>query len=106
MFSRSKLAGQFSTPSGLASYLVGITIKDRSKNVIDLTCGTGTIAKSIYELKINKGLNVSGALSTTWASDKFSIPLQLCSIALSDPRGMNERIRHLRMMFLLKLIKM
>ena len=93
LFSRSKLAGQFSTPSGLASYLVGITIKDRSKNVIDLTCGTGTIAKSIYELKINKGLNVSGALSTTWASDKFSIPLQLCSIALSDPRGMNEIIR-------------
>jgi hypothetical protein len=103
LFSRSKLAGQFSTPSELASYLVGITIKDRSKNIIDLACGTGTIAKSIYELKINKGLNVSEALSTTWASDKFSIPLQLCSIALSDPKGMDEIIRSFKSdVFLLK----
>ncbi|WP_342270520.1 N-6 DNA methylase [Rickettsia endosymbiont of Orchestes rusci] len=92
-YSRKKLAGQFSTPVPLADYLVAITINDRTKNIIDVCCGTGTIAKSIYNLKINKELSVKDALATTWASDKFAVPLQLCSIALSDPNGMGEIIQ-------------
>ncbi|MCC8377146.1 MAG: N-6 DNA methylase [Rickettsia endosymbiont of Graphium doson] len=87
------MAGQFSTPIPLANYLVAITIKDRTQNVIDTCCGTGTIAKSIYNLKLNKGLSIKEALGTTWASDKFSMPLQLCSITLSDPEGMGEIVR-------------
>lgn len=92
-YSRKKLAGQFSTPSALADFLVRITIKDRSKHVIDTCCGTGTIAKSVYNLKRAKGLSVQDALGTTWASDKFAFPLQLSSIALSDPLGMGEIVQ-------------
>lgn len=92
-YSRKKLAGQFSTPYNLAEYLVAITIKDRTKNVIDVSCGTGTIPKAAYQLKRSKGLNVHDALKTIWASDKFTFPLQLCSIALSDPQGMGEVIQ-------------
>ncbi len=92
-YSRKKLAGQFSTPTMLADYLVAITVKDRTKHVIDTCCGTGTIAKSVYHLKRAKGLSVKDALKTTWASDKFSSPLQLSSIALSDPLGMGEVVQ-------------
>lgn len=95
-FSRRKLAGQFSTPEALARYLVEITMRDRQGHTIDPCCGTGTIAKSTYNLKRDKGLSVPDALSTTWASDKFSSPLQLCSIALSDPNGMGEIVQVFR----------
>src|SRR5690554_366345 len=95
-FSRRKLAGQFSTPEALARYLVEITMRDRQGHTIDPCCGTGTIAKSTYNLKREKGLSVPDALSTTWASDKFSSPLQLCSIALSDPNGMGEIVQVFR----------
>jgi len=93
LFSRKKLAGQFSTPPNLADFLTGITIMDRTKHSMDFSCGTGAIAKSIFDLKTAKGITVKDALKTTWASDKFSFPLQLSSIALSDPKGMGEIIR-------------
>lgn len=92
-YSRKKLAGQFSTPKSLAELLVILSIKDQTKSVIDATCGTGTIARAAFELKKKFGINVADSLSTTWASDKFSFPLQLCSIALSDPLGMGEVIQ-------------
>lgn len=92
-YSRKKVAGQFSTPPVLARYLAEVTIKDRSKDVIDVSCGTGTIAKAAYSLKRDKGLSVADALSTVWASDKFAFPLQLCSIALSDPLGMGQIVQ-------------
>lgn len=92
-YSRKKMAGQFSTPPALARYLVEITIKDRTKHVIDTCCGTGTIAKSAYQLKRDKSIPVKDAIATVWASDKFAFPLQLCSIALSDPSGMGEVVQ-------------
>ncbi len=92
-YSRKKLAGQFSTPRSLADLLVRLAIKDKTKTVIDPCCGTGTIARSAYELKRKVGLGVSDALKNTWACDKFGFPLQLCSIALSDPLGMGEIVQ-------------
>jgi len=92
-YSRKKILGQFSTPQELARYLVEITIKDRTKHVMDICCGTGTIAKSAYQLKRDKGISVEESLKTTWASDKYSFPLQLCSIALSDPLGMGQIVQ-------------
>lgn len=86
--SKKKIAGQFSTPSSLANYLTYITIKDRTANVFDPCCGTGTIAKAVYQLKRNKELSPEKALKTTWASDKFFYPLQLCSLSLSDPKAL------------------
>ena len=95
-YSRKKLAGQFSTPRPLADLLVRLSIKDRTKSVIDATCGTGTIARAAYELKKSLGISVTDALRTTWASDKFAFPLQLSSIALSDPLGMGEVVQVFR----------
>ncbi|PAF42864.1 N-6 DNA methylase [Helicobacter sp. 11S02596-1] len=84
-YSRKKIAGQFSTPLNLARYLTEITIKDRTADAIDPCCGSGTIAKAIYETKRSSGENPKDALNKIWASDKFAYPLQLCSLALSDP---------------------
>lgn len=95
-YSKKKMAGQFSTPKPLADLLVRLSIRDRTKPIIDATCGTGTIARSAYELKRSIGLSVTDSLKTTWASDKFAFPLQLCSIALSDPLGMGEVIQVFR----------
>ena len=95
-YSRKKLAGQFSTPKPLADLLVRLTIKDRTKPVIDPCCGTGTIARAAYDLKRSIGVPVSDALRGIWGSDKFAFPLQLCSIALSDPVAMGEIVRVFR----------
>ena len=95
-YSRKKLAGQFSTPKPLADLLVRLTIKDRTKPVIDPCCGTGTIARAAYDLKRSVGISPADALKATWASDKFAFPLQLCSIALSDPLGMGEVVQVFR----------
>lgn len=95
-YSKKKMAGQFSTPKPLADLLVRLSIRDRTKPVIDATCGTGTIARAAYELKKSVGLSITDSLQTTWASDKFAFPLQLCSIALSDPMGMGEVIQVFR----------
>lgn len=95
-YSRKKLAGQFSTPRPLADLLVRLTVRDRTKPVIDPCCGTGTIARATYDLKRSVGIGVADALDSTWASDKFAFPLQLCSIALSDPLGMGEVVQVFR----------
>jgi hypothetical protein len=92
-YSKKKMAGQFSTPKPLADLLVRLTIRDRTKPFIDATCGTGTIARAAYELKKSVGISIADSLKTTWASDKFAFPLQLCSIALSDPLGIGEVIQ-------------
>ena len=92
-YSRKKLAGQYSTPLPLADLLVALSIEDRTRQVLDPCCGTGTIARAVYNLKRRVGMDGGGALSSTWASDKFSFPLQLCSIALSDPECMGEVVQ-------------
>src|SRR5208337_374452 len=95
-YSRKKLAGQFSTPKPLADLLVRLAIRDRTVPVIDPCCGTGTIARAAYDLKRSVGIGVADALVGTWASDKYAFPLQLCSIALSDPLGLGEVVQMFR----------
>jgi len=92
-YGRKKLAGQFATPQRLADLLVGLTVENREKDVLDPCCGTGTVARAIYDLKRAVGLDVRQSLETVWASDKFSFPLQLCSIALLDPMAAGEIVQ-------------
>jgi len=82
LHSRKKVVGQFSTPINLAYFLVGVTVKNRTANIIDPCCGSGTIPKAIYQIKRECKIQPCEALNQVWASDKFSYPLQLCSIAL------------------------
>lgn len=90
LYSRKKLAGQYSTPKPLAELLVRLTIINRSLPSIDPCCGTGTIARAVYELKRMNDITISEAFQQVWACDKFAFPLQLCSIALLDPEGLGE----------------
>lgn len=92
-YSRKKVVGQFSTPPNLAYFLAGITIKKRTANVIDTCCGSGTIPKAIYQIKRECKIPPAEALNQVWASDKFSYPLQLCSIALSDPQVLGNLVQ-------------
>jgi len=91
--SHRKIAGQFSTPKPLADLLVRITVNDKNKHVLDPCCGTGTIARSCYQLKREFGVDPKRSIASTWAADKFSFSLQLASIALSHPDIMGEIIR-------------
>lgn len=90
--SRSKRrgAGQFSTPIGLASFLASLAIKNKTEHTIDPCCGTGTIARASYEIKLNSGINSKEAIKTTWASDKFSFPVQMATLAMTMPENMGE----------------
>lgn len=93
LHSRKKVVGQFSTPINLAYFLASITIKNRTANIIDTCCGSGTIPKAVYQIKRECKIPPNEALNQVWASDKFSYPLQLCSIALSDPQALGSLVQ-------------
>ena len=80
-----KIYGQYSTPKPLADLLVNITIKNKELNVLDPCCGTGTIVRSVYDLKEKYQVPKNQILETIWASDKMAFPLQLATIALLKP---------------------
>lgn len=84
---KRKFAGQFTTPTELAKLAVQLTIKDKSLPAIDPCCGTGTIAKEIYNFKKDQ-LGIEQSLNTLWASDKFSLPLQMAMFNLADPEAL------------------
>lgn len=88
-----KVTGQFHTPKELAAFLASLTIRDTTANVIDPCCGTGTISRSAYDLKINSGLDQKQALSTTWVSDKFAFPIQMATLAMTTPQNTGEILR-------------
>ena len=87
---KRKVAGQFSTPSKLADLLTRLTIDDKTKNVIDPCCGTGTIIKQAYLLKEEYELNQDEILNTIWASDKYSFPIQLSTLSLAKPENFGK----------------
>ncbi|MFA6325263.1 MAG: N-6 DNA methylase [Candidatus Paceibacterota bacterium] len=84
---KRKFAGQFTTPQELAKLAVALTIRDTTKHTIDPCCGTGTIAREIYNAK-KTVIGVDKSLETLWASDKFSLPLQMAMFNLADPEAL------------------
>lgn len=82
--------GLFATPAKLARVLVGAGITDLTADTIDPCCGTGTIAKEILAAKSKApGVGIEKAYKTTYASDKFSFPLQVSNIAMTTPKAIN-----------------
>lgn len=73
--------GQFSTPSTLARILVKMTVHNWLENVLDPCCGTGTIPHEIIDQKGGK-IGMSKAVATTWASDKYKMPLQVANLSM------------------------
>lgn len=86
---KRQVIGQFTTPQKLAQLLVRATTIDATGNAIDPCCGTGTIPKSIMNLKRESGLSVKDIHQTTWAADKYSFPLQIANLAMTSSESMN-----------------
>ncbi|MFZ5641683.1 MAG: N-6 DNA methylase [Bacillota bacterium] len=91
--SKRKIAGQYATPSLLAELLVRLVMEDKSLLFFDPFCGTGTIPRAAYDIKIEYGQQPDEALSKIWASDKFSFPLQIAMLALSEPKNIGQVLR-------------
>ena len=89
---RREFKGQFTTPKVLAEILASITIHDWTEDCYDPCCGTGTIAKEILIKKKSK-IGVHKAVATTWASDKYQVPLQIANISLTASDSINEANR-------------
>lgn len=85
---RRELNGQFTTPKTLARILASITIHNWTEDCADPCCGTGTIPHEIINLKKFK-IGVSKAVDTTWASDKYSLPLQIANISMTSCETIN-----------------
>ncbi len=81
---RRKGRGQFITPGPLADLLVRITLDDLAAVVLDPCCGTGSIVRAAYQWKKHEEFSAPDAISQIWASDKYSFPLQLATMALAD----------------------
>ncbi|MGQ0662437.1 MAG: hypothetical protein ACT4P2_02415 [Pseudomonadota bacterium] len=94
--SRRKAAGQFATPRALADLLVRLTVDNAEGDFLDPFCGTGTIARAAFNLKRELCISASDALDTVWASDKFSFPLQVTTLALSQPSSVGQPLRVFR----------
>ena len=89
---KRKFAGQFTTPDELAKLMVGLTIKNKRGVALDPCCGSGTIAREIF-LEKKSVLGIEQALDTTWASDKFALPLQMTMFNMADPEAMGKIIQ-------------
>ncbi|WP_081852685.1 Eco57I restriction-modification methylase domain-containing protein [Exiguobacterium alkaliphilum] len=85
---KREIIGQFTTPPVLADFLARITVEDLTWNTLDPCCGTGTIPKAILDLK-KTGIAIENAHVSTWASDKFSFPLQITNLNLTDIESIN-----------------
>lgn len=84
---KRNVAGVFTTPQKLAKILVNAGITDLTAPAIDPCCGTGTIVKEILDAK--NVLGVDRAYATTYASDKYSFPLQVSNIAMTRANAIN-----------------
>lgn len=93
---RKKVAGQFATPRALADLLVGVTMLNREATVLDPCCGTGTIARAAFDLKVRKGIAPKVALSDVWAGDRYAFPLQLATMAMAEPSAYGEVVQAFR----------
>lgn len=86
---RRELDGQYTTPKILARILASITVHDWTSDCADPCCGTGTIAHEILEMKKRIGCSIQTAVDTTWASDKYNVPLQIANISMTSGDTIN-----------------
>jgi type I restriction-modification system DNA methylase subunit len=90
--SKRLVNGQYPTPPILAEILSRITIHNPLGNSYDGCCGTGTIPSFIINFKKER-MGASRAMATTWASDKFKLPLQIANLAMTSYDTINMPCR-------------
>lgn len=81
--SKRLVNGQYPTPITLAAMLSRMTIHNATGECFDGCCGTGTIPSYIIDYKKTR-IGASRAVATTWASDKFQLPLQIANLAMTN----------------------
>lgn len=91
--SKRKVAGQYTTPMFLARLLVLLTLNNKTETIHDPCCGTGTIPRAAYDIKKEVGISPKDSLSSVFASDKVSFPLQMATLAISEPDNRGEVIQ-------------
>ena len=87
--SKRLVNGQYPTPPVLAAILSRMTIHDATGDCFDGCCGTGTIPSYILNYKRSKHIGAAQAMATTWASDKFKLPLQIANLAMTNYDSIN-----------------
>lgn len=87
-----EMNGQFTTPKILAELMAAITVLDWTDNVCDPCCGTGTIPRAIINIKKSL-IGAHRAMETTWASDKYQLPLQIANIGMASYDTINLACR-------------
>ena len=87
--SKRLVNGQYPTPLPLAAILSRMTIHDAVGHCFDCCCGTGTIPSFIIDYKKTK-IGATAAMATTWASDKFQLPLQIANLAMTNYDTINK----------------
>ena len=87
--SKRLVNGQYPTPPVLAAILSRMTIHDATGECFDGCCGTGTIPSYIINYKRSKHIGATQAMATTWASDKFKLPLQIANLAMTNYDSIN-----------------
>ncbi len=91
--SKRKIAGQYATPMFLARFISSLTMLNKELSLHDPCCGTGTIARAVYDLKKESGIIPQKALRSIFCSDKVAFPLQMATLALTDPKNIGEIIQ-------------
>ncbi|MCX5682177.1 MAG: N-6 DNA methylase, partial [Planctomycetota bacterium] len=66
---KRKISGQYVTPAPVAELLVRLTLRNKEDAFYDPFCGTGTIARAAYEMKLAYGIDPAQAIDKVWASD-------------------------------------
>ena len=91
--SKRLMNGQYPTPPTLAAILSRMTIHDVNGECFDGCCGTGTIPSYIINFKKERRIGAAQAMATTWASDKFKLPLQIANLAMTNYDTINMPCR-------------
>ena len=91
--SKRLVNGQYPTPPVLASILSRMTIHDVTGDCFDGCCGTGTIPSFIIGYKKSMQIGSENSMATTWASDKFKLPLQIANLAMTSYDTINMPCR-------------
>lgn len=87
--SKRLVHGQYPTPTVLAAILSRMAIHDATGECFDGCCGTGTIPSFIINYKKAQHVGAEQAMATTWASDKFKLPLQIANLAMTNYDSIN-----------------
>lgn len=95
--STRKQRGQFTTPRVLARLLVECAVRNIKGTVLDPCTGSGTIARSVVDLKMEFGLSPDIVTKSIFANDIDPQAVQLATFSLARPELMNYPIRILNM---------